>query len=85
MNSDRAIQFAQDGAISEKELRQYGATSGELFVVWTGKPAIAQNPVTMRLLIAKYDFWPTSNFIALSDEGRVVLDRLGYFQDDTEE
>lgn len=81
LRSEDALQYAKEGAISEAELEEYCATSEHVFLIWVGLPFVARKPVTMQTLMTDYEFWPTPNFIALSDDGCGVIDRLGDFQE----
>jgi predicted transcriptional regulator len=78
--SGDALLHTKEGAISKAELDEYCATVGQVFLIWIGTPSIARKPVTMQTLMTEYEFWPTPNFIALSDYGCGVIDRLGDFQ-----
>ena len=76
---DEAVQRATRGAISEDELRHYAKTNRELVVIEIGKTSVAKTPITLDYLVQTHGFWPSANFIPLSNHGVDVLDQLGDF------
>jgi len=74
-----AAALAPQGLLTEHELRDYGTTYSELVVFWIEDIRMASAPITMKKLVADFDFWPSSSFIPLSKSGQHTLDSLGHF------
>ena len=74
-----ALKFADAGCISVEELEKYAGNSAELFVLRLGNVQVAKTPVNSKLLNEQHGFWPTPNFIRLSDHGADVIDQLAQF------
>ena len=68
------------GAITQREIERYADGRTHLRVARVGAPLVALSPVTLDLLQTRFDFFPTPNFISLSDEGVQALSALGNFE-----
>lgn len=84
MSLDDAIELADQGMISEAELRDYakqpyGKHYSRLVVYRVGRIEVAEAPVTMKLLQSDYGFFASPNFIQLSTSGAQILDGLAGF------
>jgi len=80
MATSDAIDLAVEGDIPEESLRKYAGASSELFVIRVKDVKVAKNPIANSLLAAKYAFWPSPNFIHISECGVKTLDALGQFE-----
>jgi predicted transcriptional regulator len=81
---DDALRLANEGMISEEELRDYAAPRyakpySSLVVYRVGAIEMAASPVTMQLLSSEYGFFASPNFIQLSESGVAILNRLAGF------
>ena len=82
---DQAVCLAEQGCISKEELvdyvsQPYGGRYTELVVYRIGPVCMARSPITMRYLAAKYDYWPSTTYVRLSDEGKRTLNSIGNFE-----
>jgi predicted transcriptional regulator len=82
MNKEKALCLADDGAISAADLETYAMTTDELFVIRVGPVQTATNPSTNKSLSNEYNFFPSPNFIRISEHGARTIDRLAKFRED---
>lgn len=74
-----ALDLADDGKLSRRELLEYVGEWKHLIVMRLGNLWVADTPITYAHLSEKYNYWPSSTFIPLSATGKNILDKLGKF------
>jgi predicted transcriptional regulator len=83
MSIDEAIALSDRSMHSRQEILNYTKSAfrdyTSLVVYEIGAIEYSACPIPLRLLIEKYDYWPSSSFIPISDEGKRILDKLGQF------
>ncbi|HCO23466.1 MAG TPA: hypothetical protein DIT97_10555 [Gimesia maris] len=75
-----ALEIAEEGDISPEELSKYAGAATELFVFKVGAVQVAKVPLGSDKLRADYRFFPSPNFIRLSESGAKTIDRLAKFK-----
>ncbi len=79
MTVSDALDLADEGDIPKKSLQKYADVSAVLFVISVRDVEIAKSPIPSSLLASLYAFWPSPNFIRISEAGVKTLDALGEF------
>jgi len=83
---EEAVDLAEDGLLTEAELREYAAppfaaTWSELFVYRVGHIQVAVTPVTLAAMRDAWNYWPSPSFTPLSDEAKEMIDERANFAD----
>lgn len=76
LSIDDAVAHSKAGLLSETQLREYADKAKGLYVFHVGQVINATAPLTLGILIERFGFWPSANYIPLSDEGVEQLDKL---------
>jgi hypothetical protein len=80
---DEAVKMCDRSMHTEDQIRKYAKSTFRdymsLVVYEIGIVEYAKSPIPLRLLVADFDYWPSSTFIPLSVEGKRILDKLGSF------
>lgn len=76
----QAAGLAKKSLLTQEEILAYAKQYTRLFVFTVDAIHLAKNPLTLQRLEAEYDFWPSSNFTPLSENGKTTIDRLCRFK-----
>lgn len=78
---DKAVAHSKAGMLSEKQVREYADDGEGLFVYHLGRVVNAMQPIALERLVQQFGFWPSANYIPVSDLGVQQLDALLRGQD----
>jgi len=79
MSVDDALKLTTEGCLSDEELRKYAGLKNDLFVIRVGEVQIATTPVSSSVLSEEYGYFPSPNFVRLSNIGVNTIDGLAGF------